>query len=281
MKTVASVNAIRALAAELRRERGSIGLVPTMGALHEGHLSLVEHSRKFAETVIVSIFVNPTQFAANEDLSTYPRDAEGDLAKLQAIGVDGVFMPDAAEIYPEGFSTRIEMAGPALGLEADFRPTHFSGVATVVTKLLCQVLPDIAVFGEKDYQQLQVIRRVVADLNIPVEIIGAPTRRGEGGLALSSRNVYLSQAERQIAPELNRALRLAGQALCRGHTPDEAEKIGLAHLESHGFQPDYLAVRDAQTLQKVQHGHGQALRILAAARLGRTRLIDNIAFESC
>ena len=279
MQILSKVEDIRELSQALRKEAGAVALVPTMGALHEGHLSLVRHGRQFAKAVIVSIFVNPTQFAANEDLSTYPRDPEGDLAKLRAEGVEAVFMPDASAMYPEGFATRVELDGPAKGLEADFRPTHFSGVATVVTKLLLQTMPDVAVFGEKDYQQLQVIRRAVKDLDIPVRILAAPTLRAEGGLALSSRNVYLSEEELKIAPELNKALRITAKALCGGKTPDEAEAEGLAHLIANGFKPDYLAVRNAVNLAKVESIKGQDLRILTAARLGRTRLIDNIAFE--
>jgi pantoate--beta-alanine ligase len=276
-KTVASA---RGLCQDLSSRGGKVALVPTMGALHDGHLSLVQEARKYAEHVVVSIYVNPTQFAANEDLGAYPRDLEGDLAKLGTVNVDGVFLPDNSVMYPEGFASAISMAGPALGLEADFRPTHFAGVALVVAKLLLITGVDVAVFGEKDFQQLQVIRRLVSDLNIACSIYGAPTLRGVGGLALSSRNAYLSPEELKIAPELNKGLRLCAKALCEGKSPSEAESIGLAHIKSHGFVPDYLSVRDANNLQPVTDAKTQALRILTAAKLGRTRLIDNIGFEA-
>lgn len=275
---VNSIAELRALTAAWRRAGATIGLVPTMGALHEGHISLTRLMREKTARTVVSIFVNPTQFGPNEDFARYPRTFEADCAKLAAAGVDAVFAPAPAEVYPEGFCTTISLAGPATaGLEDAFRPTHFAGVATVVAKLFTMVAPDAAIFGQKDFQQLAVIRRMAGDLNVPVEIIGAPTLREADGLAMSSRNIYLSPEERQAAPTLNRAMRAAAAAIRSGapvaRTLDEAR----AAIAAAGFVIDYLEVRDAASLAPVDQPDGRALRMLAAARLGKTRLIDNIS----
>jgi len=248
-----------------------IGFVPTMGALHEGHLALVRQAKTMADKVVVSIFVNPLQFAPHEDLDRYPRNEAGDLALLQSVGCDLVWLPTPDVLYPEGFVSRIAMTGPALGLESDFRPHFFSGVATVVMKLLNQVRPDLAVFGEKDYQQLAVIRAMVRDFDMQIEVVGHPTVREADGLALSSRNAYLSPEERAAAPRLNQVLRDIAAAADK----DAAIATGVDALLAAGFaKVDYLTVCDAETLGPVRDGHPR--RALAAAWLGKTRLIDNI-----
>ena len=271
---------LREAVGDLRRTHGRIALVPTMGALHEGHLTLVELAKLRADAVCVSLFVNPTQFAPGEDLARYPRDEAGDAAKLAARGAALLWAPEAAEMYTEGFATRVVVEGPALGLETDFRPHFFAGVATVVTKLLLQVQPDVAVFGEKDYQQLQVVRRLVRDLDIPVEIVAGPTVREADGLAMSSRNAYLSPQDRGRAPALHRALAAAGAAALAGLAPAAAEAEAAAALAAAGFASvDYVAIRHAETLATVSAGDiaaGAPLRVLGAARLGTTRLIDNL-----
>ncbi|MCB1488329.1 MAG: pantoate--beta-alanine ligase [Bauldia sp.] len=271
-----TVDRARLRSFDWRREGLTSALVPTMGALHEGHLGLVKAAAALADKVVVSIFVNPTQFAPTEDFSAYPRDHEGDLAKLGALGVDSVFMPSTEEMYPQGFATTISLAGPALGLETDFRPTHFQGVATVVSKLLLATQPDIAIFGEKDYQQLMVIRRMVTDLGIPVRIEGLPTVREPDGLALSSRNAYLSEAERATAPLLHATLRATAGALLEGAEPAAALAKARDTLSASGFAVDYVELRNADTLAPVIDPGTEPLRLLAAATLGRTRLIDNI-----
>jgi pantoate--beta-alanine ligase len=249
-------------------------LVPTMGALHDGHLALVRLARQHCPRVAVSIFVNPTQFAPTEDLSRYPRDEAGDLAKLAAVDCDLVWAPDPAEMYPPGFATRIVPEGAALGLESDFRPHFFAGVATVCCKLFTQVAPNSAIFGEKDFQQLCVVRQLVRDLDLPLTIIGAPTLREQDGLAMSSRNRYLSPEERRIAPLLHSVLTLAGEAIQGGSVvADECQKV-IAELNQGGFKADYVSVRDAETLAPATPG--RPWRILAAAWLGKTRLIDNL-----
>jgi pantoate--beta-alanine ligase len=262
-----------------RRAGRRVGLVPTMGALHGGHTSLVEAVRQEAESVVASIFVNPTQFAPTEDFSKYPRTFVADLEKLDAVRCDAVFAPAVSEMYPQGFATTVTPDGPAkVGLEDAFRPTHFSGVATVVSKLLLQALPDVAIFGEKDFQQLAVIRHVARDLDIPVAIRGGATIREENGLAMSSRNVYLSAEERKTAPVLYTALQNIANGLKDGLYVATLEENAMLALEMRGFRVDYIAVRDAVTLLKPQPGAAVAsLRILAAATLGKTRLIDNIA----
>jgi pantoate--beta-alanine ligase len=249
-----------------------------MGALHAGHLSLVEAAKNRAARVVVTIFVNPTQFAPHEDFDRYPRDLDHDLALLADQGLtDLVFAPTVSELYPAGFATKIEMAGPALGLEADFRPHFFSGVATIVAKLLIAAAPDIAVFGEKDYQQLLVIRRLVRDLGLDIEILGAPILREADGLAMSSRNAYLAPREREIAAELNRILADAAARIRNGMSVVAAEHMGREAVLAAGFDSvDYLAVRDANTLAKIETTSAE-MRILVAATIGRTRLIDNMA----
>jgi pantoate--beta-alanine ligase len=273
-RTVTTVTALRA-ALETRRS-GSIGMVPTMGALHHGHLSLVKEARKDAETVLVSIFVNPTQFAPTEDFGAYPRTLDQDLAKLSG-QADIVFMPSAKEMYPDGFATSITVGGPALGLESDFRPHFFGGVATVVARLLIAAEPDLAVFGEKDYQQLLVVKQLVRDLALPVEIMTAPTLREADGLAMSSRNAYLSAEERQVAGQLNLVLKQA-VAAARGNGDLRAvEGAAVEALWKAGFsQVDYVAIRDAATLDHITNLERPA-RILAAAKIGKTRLIDNMS----
>ena len=278
MHSITLVRDPAALKAALALERGRrIALTPTMGALHEGHLSLLHLARERAGFVIASIFVNPTQFAPNEDFASYPRDEASDLISLANAGCDLVYAPSAEAMYPEGFSTRIILSGISEPLEGALRPGHFAGVATVVAKLLIQVAPDVAVFGEKDYQQLQVIRRLVRDLDLPAEIVGAPIKRDPDGLALSSRNVYLTPAERRIAPMLHAELEQAAEQLRRGAP---AEMIGIEptqRLKSSGFAVDYFEVRAADDLAPLEPGPvNRQARLLAAARLGRTRLIDNV-----
>lgn len=273
-RTVTTVTALRA-ALEGRRS-GSIGMVPTMGALHDGHLSLVKEARKDAETVLVSIFVNPTQFAPTEDFGAYPRTLDQDLAKLSG-QADIVFTPSAKEMYPDGFATSITIGGPALGLESDFRPHFFGGVATVVARLLIAAEPDLAVFGEKDYQQLLVVRRLVRDLALPVEIMAAPTLREADGLAMSSRNAYLGAAERKVAGQLNMILKQAIAAARAGGDLRAVEGAAVEALWKAGFSHvDYVAIRDAATLDHITNLERPA-RILAAAKIGKTRLIDNMA----
>lgn len=273
----ASVADLRAFVRSRRAAGERIGLVPTMGALHDGHLSLIEAARRRAERVVATIFVNPAQFGANEDFSRYPRTFDADRARLAEVEADLVFAPPVAEIYPAGFVTTVSLAGPATaGLEDRFRPTHFAGVATVVAKLLNQAQADIAVFGEKDYQQLLVIRQMARDLDIPTEIFGAPTLREPDGLARSSRNIYLSPPERARAPTLYRALDSAARAIMAGAAIDEALATARRAVADAGFEIDYIEARNAQTLTPVADGAPGALRILAAARLGATRLIDNV-----
>jgi pantoate--beta-alanine ligase len=272
-RTVMTVADLRAALAEARPRR--VGLVPTMGALHEGHLSLVREARSLVDMVVVSIFVNPAQFAPNEDFDSYPRNLDADLRKLNR-EVDLMFTPAAPEIYPQGFATTISVDGPGAGLESDFRPHFFSGVATVVAKLLVATSPDVALFGEKDYQQLQVVRRMVRDLGLPVEIVGAPTMREPDGLALSSRNGYLSPDERKVAGRLNLILK---EAIVRARQSDlrDTEAWAVKAMRESGFDTvDYVAIRDAETLAPATSLERPA-RILAAARVGKTRLIDNMA----
>ncbi len=269
---VTTVADLRAALSAARQHR--IGLVPTMGALHDGHLSLLREARRHAELVVVSIFVNPAQFAPNEDFDSYPRSLDADLAML-AGQADLVFAPMAREIYPQGYATRISVDGPSAGLESDFRPYFFSGVTTVVAKLLIAASPDAAVFGEKDYQQLLVVRRMVRDLGLPVKIIGAPTLRDSDGLALSSRNAYLGPNERKIAGRLNVVLKDAVLRARQGELRT-AENWAVTALRESGFDSvDYVAIRDAETLEPITTLDRPA-RILAATRVGKTRLIDNM-----
>ena len=279
LDVITSVVALRARIDERRRRRaGPLALVPTMGALHLGHLSLVEEAARRAGHVVVSIFVNPRQFAPTEDLKRYPRNLEQDRAKLNAQGLtDVIFAPDTSEIYPDGFATEIRLGGPARGLESDFRPEFFAGVATVVAKLFIAVAPDIAVFGEKDYQQLLVVRQLVRDLGLPVEIVGATIARESDGLALSSRNAYLGLRERAIAGKLNCVLAAAARRIRDGSAISATEREGKDALLAAGFDSvDYVAVRDGRTLAPLERPSG-AMRILAAATVNGTRLIDNMA----
>jgi pantoate--beta-alanine ligase len=275
--TARTVAELRSHVAKWRKAGERIALVPTMGALHAGHLSLVTLARSKADRVVVSIFVNPIQFGPREDFSTYPREEASDLDKLAKAGADLVFLPDAAEMYPEGFSTRVKVFDLTDDLCGAARPNHFEGVATVVTKLLLQAAPDLAVFGEKDYQQLLVVKRLVRDLNIPVEIIGAPIVREKDGLALSSRNVYLSPDERKTAPLLYRTISEVAADLARGEGADAAALAGRFKLEAAGFRVDYVAVRDPDTLKPLSGPVKPGARVLAAVHLGKTRLIDNVA----
>ena len=277
---IATSEELRSRVAQWRQGRSRVALVPTMGALHAGHLSLVTEARSRADHVIVSIFVNPRQFAPHEDFARYPRDLESDRAKLAEQGMsDVVFAPTVDMFYPEGFATRIEIAGPAAGLESDFRPHFFSGVATVVAKLLIAALPDFAMFGEKDYQQLLVVRRLVRDLGLPVWIVGCPIVREPDGLALSSRNTYLDARERKIAASLNRILADIAAQIRNGTPIATAEKSGAEALLAAGFDGvDYVAVRDADTLAKPARPAAR-MRVLVAATLGATRLIDNLAID--
>lgn len=277
LRVVRKVKMLRA-AVEAWRGRGArIALVPTMGALHDGHLSLVRLARRRAGRVVVSIFVNPAQFAPNEDFSRYPRTWKTDLDKLVKERADLVFAPAAAEIYPAGFSTRIEPAGPArAGLEDKFRPHFFGGVATVVAKLLIEGMPDLALFGEKDYQQLLVIRRLARDLDLPVQIVGAPIVRERDGLALSSRNVYLPRSERAAAPTLYRTLKEAAAAIRKGAPVGPTLLRGRKTIAAAGFKLDYLEARHAETLEPIASLKNGPIRLLVAARLGRIRLIDNL-----
>lgn len=257
-----------------------VAFVPTMGALHEGHLSLIDRARTVAGRVVVSIFVNPTQFAEGEDFEDYPRTWESDIEALSLKGVDAVYAPTVASMYPEGperHATTISVKGPALELESIYRPHFFTGVATVVCKLLLGVLPDAAVFGEKDYQQLLVIRQMARDLNIPCEIEGAPTLREKDGLALSSRNVYLTPEERAIAPKLHETLQDCAANILQGTNPDAALAKARDTLAALGFKVDYVELRNAETLTKAKDIANEPLRLLTAARLGKPRLIDNIA----
>ena len=268
---------LREAVAAWRKEGMSVALVPTMGALHEGHLSLVDLARAKADRVIVSIFVNPTQFAPNEDFSAYPRTEAADAAKLEG-QADLIFAPDAADMYPEGFSTTISLTGVTEPLEGTFRPTHFAGVATVVAKLILRAMPDIAIFGEKDWQQLMVIRRMVADLDIPVEILGGPIMREADGLAMSSRNVYLSPEDRKAAGQLNVILRETATKVAKGTPISEATAEGSKRILALGFDKlDYLEIRAATSLAAFPDDKPSGpARILVAAKIARTRLIDNM-----
>jgi len=269
---------LRRSVADWRAAGLRVGLVPTMGALHAGHLSLVKLALDQADRVVASIFVNPTQFGPTEDFAAYPRTEAEDAAKLAAAGCHLLYAPDAATMYPAGFATAVTVEGVSRGLCGDHRPGHFQGVATVVTKLLLQALPDVAVFGEKDYQQLQVIRRLVTDLDMPVAVVGGPTVREADGLALSSRNAYLTAAERAVAPALYRVMTGIAEALTLGHSPAPLLDEGIRRLLAAGFaEVEYLELRDADTLMPLDAWSiDRPGRLLAAARLGRTRLIDNV-----
>ena len=271
-----SVAGLRGAVAAWRADGLTVALVPTMGALHEGHMALVRAARAHGGRTVVSLFVNPAQFAPDEDFALYPRTLDADLAKLTEAGVEAAFVPPTDAIYPPGFATTVHVDGVTAGLESAARPHFFDGVATVVTKLLLQCLPDVALFGEKDYQQLATVRRLVADLDIPCRIEAVPTVRDADGLALSSRNVYLSAEERRVAPRLFEVLSWMAAALGQGATSADAIANGTAALEGAGFtRIDYLTVCDAETLAPVERVAAPA-RVLAAAWLGETRLIDNV-----
>ncbi|HEV2560570.1 MAG TPA: pantoate--beta-alanine ligase [Rhizomicrobium sp.] len=276
LETVSTIAALRARIAGWRAGGARVGLVPTMGALHEGHLSLVRETSKRCQRVVVSIFVNPAQFAPHEDFDRYPRTLEADREKLGG-AADLIFAPLVGEMYPAGFATKIDVGGPSAGLETDFRPHFFGGVATVVAKLLIAAMPDMAIFGEKDYQQLLVIRRLVADLGLPIEIVGGAIQREADGLAMSSRNAYLSADERKVAGQLNLVLQSVARRVRAGDDIGDVEAAGKTALLEAGFNSvDYVAVRDAETLNAIEN-LSRAARVLAAAKIGKTRLIDNMA----
>jgi pantoate--beta-alanine ligase len=262
----------------LRLRKATVALVPTMGALHDGHVSLVRLAKRRAAKVVVSIFVNPTQFAPSEDFGSYPRTWKSDVARLAAEDVDLIWNPDVKTMYPDGFATRIVPEGPAVaGLEDRFRPHFFGGVATVVGKLFTQVGPDFAIFGEKDFQQLRVVARMAGDLDLGVRVVGSRTVRERDGLAMSSRNVYLSAEERQTAPVLYRAMKESVRRLRAGDAVAAAMAGGAGMITEAGFTLDYFEVRHAETLAPIGSLKDGPMRILVAAKLGKTRLIDNIA----
>ncbi|WP_097090566.1 pantoate--beta-alanine ligase [Novosphingobium sp. Chol11] len=279
MQTLRDLPSLRTAIDAMKSVGRPVALVPTMGALHEGHMALVEEARRHAGHVVVSIFVNPRQFGANEDLDAYPRREAKDAQMLQAAGVDALWAPTPQVMYPEGYATNISVSGITEGLDGAARPGHFDGVATVVTKLFNQVQPDVALFGEKDYQQLAMIRQMVRDLDMRIEIIGVPTQRAEDGLALSSRNAYLTDEERKEALALPRALGEAARQMEKGASVEAAIAKAITMLSAHGFEPiDYVTLCDAVTLEPM-HVLDRPARLLGAAKLGRTRLIDNIAVE--
>ena len=273
-RTLSSLHRARA---ELGKRNVTLALVPTMGALHDGHVSLVRLAKRRAQKVAVSIFVNPTQFAAHEDLGSYPRTWKEDLARLKAEGVDLIWNPDVKTMYPDGFATRIAPEGPALaGLEDKFRPHFFGGVATVVAKLFTQVQPDMALFGEKDFQQLKVVTRMARDLDLGVKVIGGAIIRERDGLAMSSRNIYLSPDQRRTAPVLFRTLKAAAKRMRAGDGFEVALSDGADHIRQAGFALDYLEARHAETLAPIASLNEGPVRLLVAAKIGTTRLIDNI-----
>ena len=276
-QVIRAIAPLRAWVSRVRAKGETVALVPTMGALHRGHLALVRLVRRRADRVVVSIFVNPTQFGPTEDFSSYPRTWDADTEALSQLSVDAIWAPNIATMYPDGFATRIVPGGPAVaGLEDKFRPHFFGGVCTVVAKLLLQAAPDFATFGEKDYQQLKVVTAMARDLDIPTKIIGLPTIREKDGLALSSRNAYLSADERTIAPTLYRVLQECAAQLKSGQSLAELLGEAEAEIEGAGFSVDYLEARHAATLAKVATMADGPVRLLVAAKLGRTRLIDNI-----
>jgi pantoate--beta-alanine ligase len=273
-----TVPALRRALEGLRARKASVALVPTMGALHDGHVSLVRLAKKRAGKVVVSIFVNPAQFAPTEDFGSYPRTWKADVAKLADERVDLIWHPDVKTMYPEEFSTRIAPEGPAtVGLEDRFRPHFFGGVATVVGKLFTQVRPDVAIFGEKDFQQLRVVSQMARDLDLGVKVVGAKTVRERDGLAMSSRNVYLSAEERRIASTLHRAMKESAARIRAGEDVAAAVAAGAETIRNAGFALDYLEARHAETLAPIASLREGPIRMLVAARLGTTRLIDNIA----
>jgi pantoate--beta-alanine ligase len=278
LRVARTVPALRLAAMQWRAAGEPIALVPTMGALHAGHIALVRAAKRRAQRIVVSIFVNPAQFAPEEDLATYPRTFDSDLAMLAQLPVDLVWAPSTEVMYPPGFAMRVVPAGPATaGLEDKFRPHFFVGVATVVAKLLIQCAPDFAMFGEKDYQQLKVVSRMAKDLDLPAKIVAVPTVREKDGLALSSRNAYLSASERAIAPALHRVLENCAGRIASGEFLPRVLDEGGAAIEHAGFMLDYLEARHAETLTPLGSIGDGPVRLLGAARLGKTRLIDNLA----
>ena len=279
MQIIREVEQLTAGLIALRAGGKCLALVPTMGALHSGHLKLIADAKRVADRVVATIFVNPLQFGANEDLDRYPRQEEKDSAMLEEAGCDLLWLPQPQEIYPAGFATTVSVKGVSDRWEGEARPGHFDGVATVVAKLLCAVRPDIALFGEKDFQQLAVIRRMTQDLQLGVEILGVPTVRDEDGLAQSSRNAYLSPEERSHAVELPRALSEAAERISSGVPVEEALEGAKARLKGAGFSRiDYVALVNALTLEPMEQADGP-MRLIAAAKIGCTRLIDNIAVD--
>ncbi|NVN86683.1 MAG: pantoate--beta-alanine ligase [Rhodopseudomonas sp.] len=275
---VRTLPALRGALTGLRARNATTALVPTMGALHDGHLTLVRLAKRRADRVVVSIFVNPAQFAPHEDFASYPRTWKADLAKLAAENVDLVWNPDVKAMYPDGFATSIVTEGPAVvGLEDRFRPHFFGGVTTVVGKLFTQCRPDVALFGAKDFQQLRVVTRMARDLDLGVKVIGAPTVRERDGLAMSSRNVYLSPEQRRAAPMLYRALKETAKRIGAGGRIEPAVAAGAKQVSEAGFALDYFEARHAETLAPIASTKAGPIRILVAARIGSTRLIDNIA----
>jgi pantoate--beta-alanine ligase len=275
---VRTLPALRRALEDLRAKKAMIALVPTMGALHDGHVSLVRLAKRRAKKVVVSIFVNPTQFAPTEDFGSYPRTWKADVARLAAENVDLIWNPDVKTMYPDGFATRILTEGPAsAGLEDHFRPHFFGGVTTVVGKLFTQVRPDFAIFGEKDFQQLRVVTQMARDLDLGVRVIGSKTVRERDGLAMSSRNVYLSLEERRAASELYRAMKESARRLREGDDIKAATAGGAEMIAAAGFVLDYFEARHAETLAPIASVKDGPARILVAARIGKTRLIDNLA----
>jgi pantoate--beta-alanine ligase len=273
-----NVPALRRALASYRRAEAKIALVPTMGALHAGHLALIEQARRRAKRVVVSIFVNPAQFAPHEDFSGYPRDFAADLKALGLAKTDLVWAPSRAVMYPDGFATRIEPQGAAkVGLEDKFRPHFFGGVATVVAKLFLQVAPDFAMFGEKDFQQLRVVTQMAKDLDLALKVVGVPTVRDRDGLALSSRNAYLSEKERAVAPMLYGVLKTAAARIRKNAAIEPVLADGRGELTRAGFALDYLEARSALTLAPIAARRDGPIRLLVAAKIGKTRLIDNLA----
>lgn len=276
-KIVRTVQSLRRTLELYRRAGERIALVPTMGALHRGHMALVREARRRAKHVVVSIFVNPTQFAPHEDFGSYPRDFQTDIKALRTAKVDLIWAPPVEVMYPDGFATRIAPEGAAkAGLEDNFRPHFFGGVATVVAKLFTQVSPDFALFGQKDYQQLRVVTQLAKDLDLPVKVIGVATVRETDGLALSSRNVYLSTAERAVAPMLHRVLNECATRIKNGEKIERVLNVGRIEIDLAGFVLDYLEARHGVTLAPIEAQSDGPVRLLVAARLGKTRLIDNI-----
>ena len=284
MQTCQNIEQLRTQISQWRTGNEAIAFVPTMGNLHEGHLSLVEIAQQKASRVVVSIYVNPLQFSPDEDFASYPRTLEDDLNKLEALGVDLVFTPDDSMIYPDGEQRSAYVEVPVLShiIEGEFRPVFFKGVATVVLKLFNMVQPDIAVFGEKDFQQLLIIQQMVNDLNLPIEIIGGQTKREEDGLAKSSRNNYLSSTERENSRILSGSIMVCRNQILQGADIEQAENTCIETLKSHGFTVDYVTLRETDRLEKVSNDElilNKELVILAAAKLGKTRLIDNVIFS--